>query len=136
MVNYLDIHPNTLLDAFNNIDNKLKIQTGKEVWKNLIKYYIQQKINGDENMDNKFKVDREILIFAFRYALGRMTYAPYTVMDNIKTNIKDISTEDIELYLKEINECNNYGMEMDSQCWLNFKDYLQNILNQRTLNQK
>lgn len=34
--------------------------------------------------NEKLKVDREILFFAFRYALGRMSFAPSTVMDNIK----------------------------------------------------
>lgn len=82
-------------------------------------------------MDKKFRVDRETLFFAFRYALGRMTYAPDTVMDNIKANIKDISTGDIETYIKEIKECENYGMDMDKKHWLNFNDYLENELKKR-----
>lgn len=82
-------------------------------------------------MDKKFKVDRNILFFAFRYALGRMTYAPSTVIDNIKANIKNIRTNDIEVYIKEINECNNYGMEIDKKCWLNLKNYLEDELNKR-----
>jgi hypothetical protein len=82
-------------------------------------------------MDKKFKVDREILLFAFRYSLGRMSYAPAVITDNIKLNINNISTEDIEVYIKEINEYENYGMEMDRQHWLNFKDYLQRELDRR-----
>lgn len=82
-------------------------------------------------MNNKFKIDREILIFAFRYALGRSSFAPKIVTDNIKTNINNISTGDIKLFIKEINECTCYGMEMDKQHWLNFKDYLEDILNKR-----
>lgn len=84
-----------------------------------------------EKKTNKFKVDREILIFAFRYALGRESFAPSIVTDNIKANIDNINTNDIKLYIKEINECNNYGMEMDKQHWLKFKNYLENILYKR-----
>jgi hypothetical protein len=80
-------------------------------------------------MNNNIKVDRDILIYAFRYALGRSSFAPVIVTDNIKANINNISTGDIQLFIKEINECTYYGMKMDKQHWLNFKDYLQNTLN-------
>ena len=82
-------------------------------------------------MDKKCMVDREMMIFAFRYALGRMTYAPSTVVDNIKANIDKISTGDIQLYIKEIKEFKQYGMEMDKKHWLNFVDYLQKELFKR-----
>jgi hypothetical protein len=41
-------------------------------------------------MNKKYNVDRDILFYAFRYSLGRMTFAPTTVMDNIKANINII----------------------------------------------
>jgi D-mannonate dehydratase len=82
-------------------------------------------------MEKEFKVSGEILFYAFRYALGRMTYAPTSVMDNIKANIKDISTADIEKYIKEIKECKEYGMEIDRQNWLSFLDYLKSELDTR-----
>lgn len=82
-------------------------------------------------MDKEFKVSEEILFYAFRYALGRMTYAPTSVMDNIKANIKDISTANIEKYIKEIKEFKEYGMEIDRQHWLSFLDYLKSELDTR-----
>lgn len=82
-------------------------------------------------MDKKYKVDREVLFYAFRYALGRMSYAPITVMDNIKANIKDLSTGDISAYIKEIDGCEHFGMQMDEISWLEFKDYLVKELNTR-----
>lgn len=82
-------------------------------------------------MEKTLKVDREILFFAFRYALGRMSYAPSTVMDNIKENIDKISTGDIQAYIREIGECENYGMTMDETHWLDFKVYLENELKNR-----
>ncbi len=82
-------------------------------------------------MDKNLSVDREVLFFAFRYALGRMSYAPSTVMDNIQTNIKKISDGDIKQYIKEINECEHYGMEMDERHWLEFKQFLEKELENR-----
>lgn len=82
-------------------------------------------------MDKKYKVDREMIFFAFRYALGRMSYAPSTVTDNIKANIDEISTGDIEAYIKEIKETTNYGMEMDKKHWLGFVEYLEKELEKR-----
>ena len=82
-------------------------------------------------MDKKLNVDREVLFFAFRYALGRMSYAPSTIMENIKHNIKEISTGDIRAYVKEIEECEHYGMKMDERHWLDFKTYLEAELEKR-----
>lgn len=84
--------------------------------------------------DKKFLVERDILIYAFRYSLGRMTFAPITVIDNIKANIDKISTGDIELYIKEIKECSNYGMDCDKTVWNNFLKYLKTELNNRNKN--
>lgn len=81
--------------------------------------------------NNFFKVERDILIFAFRYALGRMSCAPYTVVNAIKSNIKNISDNDIRLYIKEIQECENYGMDFDKEYWLNLKKYLEDELKNR-----
>lgn len=86
---------------------------------------------GKNKTDKTFNVDRNILFFAFRYALGRMSYAPSTVTDNIKANITNVSTTDILAYIKEIKEFTNYGMEMDKIHWLNFVDYLENELKKR-----
>jgi hypothetical protein len=81
-------------------------------------------------MDKKYNVDREILFYAFRYSLGRQTFAPTTAMDNIKCNIKDISTGDIKAYIREIKEQEvyGYGMECDKRDWLNFMKYLESEL--------
>lgn len=81
--------------------------------------------------DKKFLVERDILIYAFRYSLGRMTFAPIIVVDNIKANIDKISTGDIELYIREIKECSNYGMDCDKDLWTNFLEYLKLELHKR-----
>lgn len=83
-------------------------------------------------MSRWLHVEREILIYAFRYSLGRMTFAPTNVIEAIKDNIRSISSNDIRLFMKEIKECESYGMDMDKENWLSFHVYLQNILNERT----
>lgn len=82
-------------------------------------------------MSNKIEVEREVLIYAFRYSLGRTSFAPVTVMDNIKFNIKNLSDGDIRLFIKEILECDYFGMDMDLKEWLNFKDFLEKELKLR-----
>jgi hypothetical protein len=84
-------------------------------------------------MDKKFLVERDILFYAFRYSLGRMTFAPIIVMENIKANIDNISTDDIKVYIKEIKERENfgYGMECDKRDWLNFVSYLEDEIKRR-----
>ena len=78
-----------------------------------------------------YKVDRFILMFALRYVLGRKTTASQIVVDNIKANIDKIPSDEIQAYIKEIEECKNYGMEMDRRVWMDFKTYLQDELNKR-----
>ena len=47
---------------------------------------------------------RELLIYAFRYALGRQSYAPHTVIEIITTNLSTISQSDRSLFIREIDE--------------------------------
>lgn len=81
--------------------------------------------------DKVFEVDRNILFFSFRYALGRMTYAPSTVIDNIKFNLDKIPSHEIELYIREIEEFENYGMDCDVKTWTSFLKFLKIELEKR-----
>lgn len=80
---------------------------------------------------NGFMVNRDILIYALRYSLGRMSYAPSVVSDAIKDNIENISSGDIKLYIREICDCEDYGMEFDKEHWLKFAKYLEGVLEDR-----
>ena len=80
-------------------------------------------------MDKQFQVDKEILIFAMRYALGRMTFAPITVVENIKHNINLFTKRELESLIRIIEEQEDFGrqalgMNCDIETWLNFKQYL------------
>jgi hypothetical protein len=69
--------------------------------------------NGDERL---------VLICAFRYALGRMTYVVGTVVDLIRNNwhVLDDGTKD--LFVREIHDhkrvFGNIGMDFDERAWM------------------
>ena len=72
---------------------------------------------------------RETLIFAFRYALGRSSMAPFGVTEIIKEHISILSNFDKEQMIRDIEqaiELNNAGMECDIALWTRFADLLRN----------
>lgn len=82
------------------------------------------------------KVNIEILIFAFRYALNRQTSAPSIVIENIKVNIDEFKKWQIEIIIKEIEEANlkpeeSYMFQSDYYQWIEFQDYLKGVLNDK-----
>lgn len=70
-------------------------------------------------------IDNNILFFAFRYALGRKSTAPSMVITAILRNLKNIEDIDIERYIKEISNCNDFGMEIDKKNWISLKKDLE-----------
>ena len=76
-------------------------------------------------------VERDILIFAFRYSLGRLSYASYSVIRTIKDNIDNISTQDIKQYIKEIHEHKESNIYFDEEVWFKFAKYLEGELENR-----
>lgn len=75
------------------------------------------------------KNDRDIVFFAFRYALNRSTSAVSTVIDKIKENWCDFPLHDKEQFVSEIERERglNYGNTLNSSQkyaideWDNFK---------------
>ena len=68
----------------------------------------------------KIDQSRDILIYAFRYALGRMSYSVSIVRDEIARNWSQLSEGDRKLYHREIREAisnNRAGMECDIRTW-------------------
>ena len=70
-------------------------------------------------------VDNSILIYAFRYSLGRKTFAPKEVMDNILENLHKLKEYDIMQIIKEIEQAPSLGMDFDKIEWLKFKRRLE-----------
>lgn len=50
------------------------------------------------------QVGEDVLVFAFRYALGRMSYAPHTVIECIIENLGELKSHTISQMDKEIGE--------------------------------
>jgi ribosome biogenesis SPOUT family RNA methylase Rps3 len=50
------------------------------------------------------KFDRDILCYAFRYALGRRSYAVGIVIDELRRNWDDLTPFDRKLIKKEIDD--------------------------------
>lgn len=80
------------------------------------------------------EVSTDIIFFAFRYSLGRHTYAPSLVIQAVKDNIKHFEQNDINqmigeirLYLDEVPD-NKHETYPYIQ-WVEFKDYLKGAYN-------
>ena len=73
----------------------------------------------------------EVLIYAERYAIGRMTYAPHSVCEIINTRLQDLSDNTLKVLKDDIareTERDNLGNpDIDAPTWT--KTY-QNIVNE------
>lgn len=72
----------------------------------------------------------EITFYAFRYALGRMTYAVQTVTDYIADHINEVSEQSRLLMIEEITEAearNGLGMACDKERWVALRKKLEDV---------
>lgn len=68
----------------------------------------------------EMKLNEDILFYAFRYALGRSTYAVNDVATAIEENWSALHPNTKSTIQKEIETAiisNNFGMGMDKQSW-------------------
>jgi len=71
-------------------------------------------------MDINENEQREMIIYAFRYALGRMTYSVSTMVRIIDNNWDNLSKSDRELIQREIQDAivgKWIGMKCDKELW-------------------
>ena len=78
-------------------------------------------VNIDENINT-------ICMFAFRYALGRRTFAPNIVTSFLSKRLDILSDFTLNQMLKEISECPDLGDECDKITWAEFDDCLRGEL--------
>ena len=65
---------------------------------------------------------QNIYLSALRYALGRRSYI---VSDTVDTLMKlELSEQTIGVMIRDIEACQDYGMEMDKQDWLRLLEHL------------
>jgi len=73
-----------------------------------------------EKSITEYQNGREILIYAFRYTLGRASYSVSTMVETIENEWDSISDHDKQLFKREIRqaiESNMAGMDMDVAEW-------------------
>lgn len=64
---------------------------------------------------------RDFLIYAFRYTLGRATYAPHTVIAVLKNAWPELGSGDRALFKREIKEAvqaDLAGYPCDKKAWM------------------
>jgi hypothetical protein len=85
----------------------------------------------------RLDMKESVLICAFRYALGRMTYVVSDVADCIEAQAissEGLSTGARKVIVNEINEAieeDALGMDMDAQKWIKLRDLLSANSNER-----
>ena len=88
-------------------------------------------------------------IAMFRYAFGRMTYMPSTVIGIIKANAEYLTTSTLELFDRELADearryelffngkpSSNYGWECDRRNWLAFHAWVKAEIAKREENKQ
>lgn len=71
----------------------------------------------------------DLMVCAFRYALGRRSYITYTISDLLIKHKDKLSAQSRQVILRDIQvafDKNNYGMEMDKEVWLKLQEELTN----------
>jgi len=75
----------------------------------------------------KINESKELMIFAFRYALGRKSTAPSTVTEIIKRNHHILDDNDKNQIIKDIKSAiklKSAGMDMDIKIWKSLAVFL------------
>ena len=89
--------------------------------------------------------DSEIVFYAFRYCLGRMTYAVSDFCSYATAHIRKIGSHELELMDKEITEaddadkadatttryCSRLGWDCDRADWLRLRETIRKELKRR-----
>lgn len=79
-------------------------------------------------MEFKYQVSEDIILYAFRYCLGRQTYAVSDYVHEVIYLVDKFHPNTKRLMIKEINEAiekNHIGAEIDKAEWLRFKAMLE-----------
>lgn len=92
----------------------------------------------EQQFEQTISVTPDTLFFAFRYALGRRTFAPSIVAKEIKRNIKVLPASDLNNIATEIMEVwavGELGDECDIRTWTDLHDLIEVELERRERDQ-
>ena len=108
----------------------------KNFEKKIADYYLELDSERIIKIEDKpeLKLDRMdfrlLILSAFRYALGRMTYIVPVVANVIRKSKDRLDNQAIDLIIREIEEAekrNGLGMECDIEVWLRLKKELEDF---------
>lgn len=93
---------------------------------------IENKTNIMEiNFNGKIEDISMILLSAERYALGRQTYIVQWTCEVIGGNTHLLTTKDLKVMIRDIENADYYGADFDKKEWLELLDILKLILSKR-----
>lgn len=83
------------------------------------------------NFNGKIEDISMMLLSAERYALGRQTYIVQWTCEVIGRNTHLLTTKDLKVMIRDIEQCNNYGWDCDEKEWIELLNILKLILLKR-----
>lgn len=83
------------------------------------------------NFNGKIEDISMILLSAERYALGRQTYIVQWTCEVIGGNTHLLTTKDLKVMIRDIENAGSYGADFDKKEWLELLDILKLILSKR-----
>ena len=83
------------------------------------------------NFNGKIEDISMILLSAERYALGRQTYIVQWTCEVIGGNTHLLTTKDLKVMIRDIENADYYGADFDKKEWLELLDILKLILSKR-----
>ena len=93
---------------------------------------IENKTNIMEiNFNGKIEDISMMLLSAERYALGRQTYIVQWTCEVIGGNTHLLTTKDLKVMIRDIENAESYGADFDKKEWLELLDILKLILSKR-----
>ena len=121
-----------LVDYYKHPYRKITDQLLRLECENCGKRYIIVEEERRENMEINFNGKIEdismMLLSAERYALGRQTYIVQWTCEVIGGNTHLITTKDLKVMIRDIENAEYYGADFDKKEWLELLDILKLIL--------
>lgn len=87
-------------------------------------------------VNDRIEILSSMLLSAERYALGRMTYIVKDTCDFIANNLHLLLREHKITMIKDIEDCKNYGWDVDKECWLELLETIKRDLEEEKQREK
>ncbi|MEJ8785075.1 hypothetical protein [Peptoniphilus sp. HCN-40583] len=95
----------------------------------IAKYVDRYGIEAKEGVAKNLRLGNQdlqlLFIASFRYALGRRSYITSAISDIIQNNVEVLTDNTVKLMIKEIQECENLGMDCDKEVWQYLAEFLE-----------